>query len=459
MDYTSIAPDQKGEMLAEIGVDSVDALFECIPPDARVGELLDLPPALSELELQREVARLSGQNRSAAELACFAGAGAYDHFIPAFIDQMISRGEFLTAYTPYQGEASQGSLQAFFEFQTQVARLTGMDIANASLYEGASAAGEGVLLAVNATDKGVVLIAGSLHPDYKAVLRTILADLPVEVREIPAGSRGVIETAAVEEHAGDDVACLVLQSPNVCGLVEDWAACFNALKAGNAKGKAPLAIAVCNPIACALLKTPGACGADVAVGEGQPLGIPLQLGGPYLGLFAAKKDFLRKMPGRLVGMTEDAEGRRAFCLSLQTREQHIRGAKATSNVCTNQGLLALRATMYMTAMGRTGLREVAEQSWHKSHALAKKIDALDSYRVPALHEDAQFFHEFVVECPVSAQEVVARCKDRGVLAGIPLSSQRLAGMGEDNELLVAVTEKRSAADLETLVTALNEIKG
>ncbi|GAB4519313.1 MAG: aminomethyl-transferring glycine dehydrogenase subunit 1 [Phycisphaerales bacterium] len=459
MDYTSIAPDQQREMLETIGVDSIDALFECIPPDARVTQPLDLPPSLSELELQREIGRLSSKNRSTAQLACFAGGGAYDHFIPAFIDQLISRGEFLTAYTPYQGEASQGSLQAFFEFQTQVARLTGMDIANASLYEGASSAGEGVLLALNATGKHVVLIAGSLHPDYTTVLRTILSDLPVELRELPVGDDGVLHPDTVRAHAGDDVACLVQQSPNARGLVEDWSGCFAALKQASTTGKPPLAIAVCNPIACALLKNPGACGADVAVGEGQPLGIPLQLGGPYLGLFAAKKDFLRKMPGRLVGMTTDAQGRRSFCLSLQTREQHIRGAKATSNVCTNQGLLALRATMYMSAMGRTGLREVAEQSWHKAHDLCRRIEAIDGFsRADAGH----FFHEFVVTCPVPAKRVVDHCKSRGILAGIPMDSARLGGnggAGDPNELLVAVTEKRSAAELDAFVHALSEMKG
>lgn len=459
MDYTAIAPDEREAMLDAIGVASIDDLFECIPSDARLTEPLELPPAMSELELQRELARLASNTNSTDRLACFAGAGAYDHFVPAFIDQLISRGEFLTAYTPYQGEASQGSLQAFFEFQSQVARLTGMDIANASLYEGASAAGEAVLLSLHATGKRVVLVASSVHPDYQTVLRTVLADLPCEVREVPVNSVGVLEPGIVTEHAGDDVACLVLQSPNVRGLVEDWSGCFRALKDASTTGKAPLAIAICNPVACALLKNPGACGADVAVAEGQPLGIPLQLGGPYLGLFAAKKEFLRKMPGRLVGMTKDAQGRRAYCLALQTREQHIRGAKATSNVCTNQGLLALRATMYMTAMGRTGLREVAEQSWHKAHALAKKIDALDGYRVPALHAGVHFFHEFVVECPKPASDIVRHAKQRGVLAGVPMHSERLFKVGEANELLIAVTEKRSSRDLDTLVQALEEAKG
>ena len=264
---------------------------------------------------------------------------------------MILRGEFLTAYTPYQAEASQGSLQAFFEFQTQIARLTGLDLANASLYEGATATAEGVLLAINHTAKPRILIAGTLHPDYRKVIATYTDDLPCEIVEIEPGPDGRISVDAVRAAADDQAACLVVQSPNVYGIIEDWASLFGAVKEASSTGKAPLAIAVFNPTSLGLLKTPGDCGADVAVGEGQPLGTPLQLGGPYLGLFACKKDYLRRMPGRLVGETTDASGRTAYCLTLQTREQHIRGAKATSNICTNQGLFALRATMYMSAMG------------------------------------------------------------------------------------------------------------
>jgi glycine dehydrogenase subunit 1 len=450
MDYTSIAAEHRAQMLETIGVDSVDELFSTAPEPTRITSDLDLPAGASELELQRELADLASRNRATDQLRCFAGAGAYDHFIPAFIDQLISRGEFLTAYTPYQGEASQGSLQSFFEFQTQITRLTGLDISNASLYEGASATAEAVLLALHTNDQRRVLVAGTLHPDYRRVLRTVLDDLPVEIVEIEPGADGRIGTDAIAAAATDDTACLVVQSPSFTGLIEDWEALFGALKA---KAPKALAIAVFNPLACALLKSPGACGADVAAGEGQPLGIPLQLGGPYLGLFAARKQFLRKMPGRLVGQTTDADGRRAFCLALQTREQHIRGKKATSNVCTNQGLLALRATMYMTAMGPQGLREVAEQSWHKAHHLAKRIADLPGY---ALKHDAAFFNEFVVTCPKPAQQIVDHAKSHGVLAGVALSSPRVGSIGADNELLIAVTEKRSREDLDLLITALQD---
>lgn len=454
MDYTSISPDQRTEMLDAIGVDSIDRLFDVIDPEIRFRGALDLPRAMSELEIQREASRLALRNRATDTLTCFAGAGAYDHFIPAFIDQMISRGEFLTAYTPYQGEASQGSLQAFFEFQTQIARLTGLDIANASLYEGASSTSEGVLMAINTTDRSRVLVAGTLHPDYRQVLKTVLTDLPVEVIEIEPNSDGTIDPAEMQRHANDNTACLVLPSPNVYGLIENWQACFSALK--QKAGEQAVAIGVFNPIACGLLRSPGACGADIATGEGQPLGIPLNFGGPYLGLFSAKSSFLRKMPGRLVGQTTDAEGRRAFCLSLQTREQHIRGAKATSNVCTNQGLLALRATMYMSAMGPHALREAASQCWHKAHYLANAINELPGY---ALKYPGEFFNEFVVSCPAPAEIIVKHCKSRGLLAGVPLSSARLGSIGSENELLIAVTEKRSRTDMDALVHALSEVAG
>lgn len=452
MNYVSITDDQRATMLEAVGAATIDDLFAAIPASSRFDGLLDLPPAASELELQRDLAELSGMNRGASSLACFMGAGVYDHFIPTFIDQLISRGEFLTAYTPYQAEASQGSLQAFFEFQSQIARLTGMDIANASLYEGATAVAEAALLALNTTGKRRVLVSGAVHPDTRRVLRTYLDDLPAEYVEIPAcAATGTTLVEAVERGADSDTACLIVQSPNVFGLIEDWTGCFAALKRASAAGIEPLAIAAFNPIACALLKNPGACGADVAAGEGQPLGVPMQLGGPYLGLFAAKKEHLRRMPGRLVGETTDADGRRAFSLILQTREQHIRGAKATSNICTNQGLLALRATMHMTALGPAGVREVAEQCWHKAHALAARIAALPGY---ALRYDGPFFHEFVVTCPKPARAIIDSAKAAGVLAGVDLSSERVGAVGAPNELLIAVTEKRTAAEMDRLVASL-----
>ena len=379
------------------------------------------------------------------------GLGSYDHFVPTFIDQMISRGEFLTAYTPYQAEASQGALQAFFEFQSQIARLTGLDIANASLYDGACAAVEAVNLALNTTGKRRVLVASTVHPDTLATLRTHLSDLPAELVVVPAGTSGTVSPAAVREHADNDTACVLVQSPNAFGLIEDSAACFEAVTSAKESGRDPLKLSAFNPVACGLLKTPGDLGADVAVGEGQPLGIPMQMGGPYLGLFAATKNFIRKMPGRLVGESTDTDGRRAFALVLQTREQHIRGAKATSNVCTNQGLLALRATMHMTALGPHGLREVAEQCWHKAHALASRVAALPGYE---LAFEGDFFHEFVVNCPVPAAAIIEHGRSQGVSPGVDLSSPQAGRIGGEHQLLIAVTEKRTAEDLDALVRVL-----
>lgn len=452
MNYTSITAGQREEMLAAIGASSIDDLFAVIPEKSRFKGDLDLPPALSELELQREIARLSSKNRHMLNSVSFMGAGAYDHFIPSFIDQIVNRGEILTAYTPYQAEASQGSLQAFFEFQTQIARLTGLDIANASLYEGASACNEAALLALNTTGKRRVLIADTVHPDYRKVVETGLSDLPAELVVVKS-ENGRLTPDAVKAASNNDTACLIVQSPNFFGQIEDWEGLFSAFQSTCSEGHRPLNVAVINPIACALLKSPGACGADVACGEGQPLGVPLQFGGPYLGLFAAKKEFMRRMPGRLIGQTEDDDGRRAFSLVLQTREQHIRGAKATSNICTNQGLLAMRATMYMTAMGPQGIREVAEQCWHKAHYLAKKIGAIPGY---SLRYTGEFFNEFVIKCPGPVTPIIEHCKKHGFLPGVALHGRRLGRVGAPDELLIAVTEKRTREELDAFTKCLSE---
>ena len=448
MDYTQITADEQAEMLAAIGAGQIDDLFAAIPPKIRFSGTLDLPPASSELELQRVLAEMAAHNHGPHDMVCFMGAGAYDHFCPVMIDQLAGRGEFLTAYTPYQAEASQGCLQAFFEFQTQIARLTAMDVSNSSLYEGATAVAEAVLMAINTSGKRRVLMAATVHPDYRAVVRSYLSDLPVNLIEVAATS-GRIGTDALREHLDDDTAAVVVQSPNVWGLIEDWDGLFGAAH----ERRGCCAVAVFNPIACALLKKPGECGADIAAGEGQPLGVPLSFGGPYVGLFAARKSFLRRMPGRLVGRTTDAEGRPAYCLTLQTREQHIRGARATSNICTNQGLLALRATMFLSTLGKHGLREMAEQCYHKAHYLADRIAELDGY---SLAFDGPFFCEFCVRCPRPVTEIVEAAKRCGILAGVAPHGRRMGRMGEPNDLLIAVTEKRTRAELDALVDVLRE---
>ncbi len=449
MDYTQITPEQQAAMLGAIGVEDIDELFSALPEQIRFNELLDLPPARSELELQRELADMAAHNHGPHDMVCFMGGGAYDHFYPVLIDQLISRGEFLTAYTPYQAEASQGSLQAFFEFQTQIARLTALDIANASMYEGATAVAEAVLMAVNSSGKRRVLAASTLNPDYLAVLRTYLDELPLELIELPA-VEGRVVPDTVRRQIDDDTAAVVVQSPNIWGLIEDWNGCFGA---AHEKDKTA-AIAVFNPMACALLKKPGDCGADIAAGEGQPLGVPLSFGGPYIGLFAAREDFVRRMPGRLIGRTIDADGRPAYCLTLQTREQHIRGAKATSNICTNQGLLALRATMYMTALGKEGLRETAQQCYHKAHYLAGRIAELEGY---GMKFDGPFFNEFCVKCPKPVTEIIEAAKRRRILAGVAPHGRRMGRIGEPNDLLIAVTEKRTKHEMDALVDVLQEV--
>jgi len=446
MDYVQITAPQRAAMLSTIGVSDVSELFSSLPPEYRLDRPLNLPAGASELEMQRELAEMGSANFAAASSVCFMGAGAYDHFIPAAVDQLGGQGEFVTAYTPYQAEASQGSLQAFFEFQTQVCRLTGLDVANASLYEGATAMAEAVMMALNVTGKRRVLMSAGTHPHYRRVMETYLADLPAQLITLPA-ERGVTTPAIVREHLDDDTACLLVQSPNVLGLIEDWADLFAAAH----EQPGCLAIAGFNPIACGMLKSPGDAGADIAAGEGQPLGVPMQFGGPWLGLFATRQKLMRKMPGRLVGQTHDQAGKRGFCLTLQTREQHIRGAKATSNICTNQGLLALRATIYMSCMGPAGLKQVAQQCYHKAHHAAERLSVLPGY---AMAYPKPFFHEFVLACPTSAADIIDAGRDRGILPGIDCSTLNI---GLDNHLLVTVTEKRTADDIAALEALLRDI--
>lgn len=439
-------------MLGTIGVADIDTLYRSLPEPYRLTAELNLPPAEAELDLRRALAARAAANRPAAEAehGAFLGAGAYDHFIPAAVDALASQGAFVTAYTPYQAEASQGSLQAFFEFQTMICRLTGMEVANASLYDGAAAVAEAVIMSLKATGRRRVIIAGTVHPHYRAVVRTYLADLAATCEEIEPGPNGTITDADLQaaleagKDGGNDVACVVVQSPNIFGRVESWSSLFAMTHAQTDA----LAVSVFNPIACGLLPLPGSCGADIAVAEGQPLGIPLQFGGPYLGLFATRRKLMRKMPGRLIGQTVDAEGQRAYCLTLQTREQHIRGAKATSNVCTNQGLLALRAAMYLAAVGPEGLRETAEQCYHRAHHAAAKIADLPGY---FLSFDGPFFHEFLVNCPVPAAQLIDAGRAAGVMPGLDGSA---LGIGSADQLLIAVTEKRTAAQIDQLVNLL-----
>jgi glycine dehydrogenase subunit 1 len=442
MNYTQISPSQVEYMLQTIGVGSLEELFSRIPPDQRLRRPLNLPAGVSELELLVDVRTLAARNQTTNELLCFLGAGAYDHFVPTLVDHLAMRGEFRTAYTPYQAEASQGALQAFYEFQTMICQLTGMDVANASLYEGASAAAEAVLMASAVTGRTGVTISAAAHPDTRTVLRTYLNERDFGLAE--AGLRdGLTDLDALRKAVGPSTAAVVVQWPNFFGNLEPLQeVCRIAHDAG------ALAVVSADPIACALLKPPGDYGADVVVGEGQALGLPLSYGGPYLGFFACREAHLRKMPGRVVSEARDADGRRGFCLVLQTREQHIRREKATSNVCTNQGLMALRAAVYLAAMGRHGLAEAASQCLDKAHYAAERIGKLKGY---TLRFAAPFFKEFVVRTDRGVEKVLKHCRAKNILAGIPLDCW-YPDLGDC--FMVAVTEKRTKPEIDALVETL-----
>jgi len=435
-----------GDMLGAIGVDAVEDLFSPIPPRFRLKGELNIPRGVSELELLDDTSRLASRNRDCTEQVCFLGGGAYDHFIPTLVDAISAQSEFLTAYTPYQAEASQGILQLFYEFQTMICLLTGMEVANASLYEAASAAAEAVLMATAITGRRRIILAETTHPDTQRTLATYMKQQDVEVFTAPARD-GVLDEKATFELLGDSTAAVVFQSPNFFGCVERLDKIIPSIHACGA-----LAIVATDPIAGGILKPPGAFDADIVVGEGQALGIPLQYGGPYLGLLATREKYLRKMPGRVVGMTKDLNDERGFCLALQTREQHIRRERATSNICTNQGLLAIRASIYMAAMGKQGIGEVASRCFEKAHYAAERIADLKGYELR--FPEAPFFKEFVVRTSRGVEKAIARCRERGILGGVPLArfDKRYADC-----FLVAVTEKRTKNEIDDLVSALDAV--
>ncbi|MEO1996800.1 MAG: aminomethyl-transferring glycine dehydrogenase subunit GcvPA [Planctomycetaceae bacterium] len=449
MSYLYNSPSQQQDMLRTIGTQSIDDLFDQIPEDLKLDRPLDLPAALSEIELEDVVRDLASQNVGGTSRHCLMGGGVYDHFVPAVVDEIASRGEFYTAYTPYQAEASQGSLQVFFEFQTLVCRLTGLDVANASLYEGATAVSEAVFMSMRATKRhDRIVVCGSLHPEYLAVLRTYLAQLACEIEVVPVAD-GVVDVTRLAEAVDQQTACVVTQHPNVFGCLESVS---EIAEIAHAQGA--LFVVLCDPISLGVLTRPGDYGADIAVAEGQPLGIPMQYGGPFLGILATRQEHLRKMPGRLIGRTVDRDGVPCFTLNLQAREQHIRREKATSNICTNQGLLALRATVYLAAVGRNGLREIAELCCRKTHYLAQRLCEVDGLR---LMFDRPFFREFVVAC-----DDVVGCQQRARAAGYdigPLLRQfEWSGTQSSVEqgVLVAVTEKRTREQIDGLVQALHD---
>jgi glycine dehydrogenase subunit 1 len=444
MSYLLNNPQDQQTMLEAIGVQSLDELMACIPDSLRLKRPLALPPAMSELELTQHMQSLAARNAHAGRELCFLGGGSYDHFIPAVVDALASRGEYYTSYTPYQPEVSQGNLQAMFEYQTLICQLTGMDVSNASLYDGGSATIEAALLCMSATRRtGKVVTVESLHPEYRQVLQTYLTGLETHLVTL-ATPAGRLDPSALAAALDEQVACVILQHPNFFGALEEVQAVAELVHAAGA-----LLVVVFDPLSLGLLQNPGALGADVAVAEGQSLGSPMQFGGPYLGVMACRDKFLRRLPGRLAGQTVDRRGRRCWVLTLQTREQHIRREKATSNICTNQGLFALRAAIYLTFMGPQGLREVGELCVRKAHYCATCLTA-----PPRLQRrfTAPVFKEFVLrDTQRQVPALLATAQQAGVLAGIPLG--RWYPELEDC-FLVTVTEKRTRSEIQRLAEVL-----
>jgi len=433
-------------MLKTIGADSIEALFEAIPRQEREADFSALPTARSEMDVAAECRRLAGQNRGVHHYRSFLGAGAYEHFTPAAVDHILRRGEFFTAYTPYQAEASQGTLQAIYEYQSMICALAALEVANASLYDGASAAAEAVILAVRQTERKRVAVARGLHPASRRVIETYTRYLGVELVELPF-AEGVTDVDTLSQKGlQSNLAAVVVAQPNAFGCIEPVETIARASHQGGA-----LCIAVVNPLSLGILKPPGEWGADIAVGDGQPLGIPLSFGGPYVGFMSLRKSLARRMPGRLVGRTLDRNGKSGFVLTLQTREQHIRRERATSNICTNQALCALAVTLYLSLVGKEGLRKVALLNLDRSHYLFERATAIEGISAAWKRP---FFNEFVLRLPASAEGVVRRMRKRGFLAGWPLT--RWSKKWDKNWLLVCATETKSKRDCDEYVNALGQ---
>lgn len=451
--YLYNTPDQQRQMLGTIGVGSVDELFEQVPAALRLKRPLNLPPALTEIELESHLNALAHKNSSLGKAVCFLGGGSYDHFIPAAVDAIASRSEFYTAYTPYQAEASQGSLQAFFEYQTLICQLTGMDVSNASLYEGATAVSEAVFMAMRVTDRHRrIVVLESVQPEYREVCGTYLRQVNCEIVTVPC-PEGTADPVAVRKALDDNTACLVVQHPNFFGCLEE---ARELTRLAHEVGA--LSVVSFDPISLGLLARPGEYGADIAVAEGQSLGIPLQYGGPYLGIMTCKNEHVRKMPGRLIGETVDREGRRSFVLNLQAREQHIRREKATSNICTNQGLMALRAAVYLALLGKAGLREVAELCTRKAHYAAERLAHVK--HIELAFPGRPFFKEFTLRVRGDVALALARAREAGFELGPMLDRCSMPGQPTRSDcLLVAVTERRTRQEIDRLADALHPLGG
>jgi glycine dehydrogenase subunit 1 len=446
MPYLFNTPDDQQAMLEAIGAASIEELFDQVPADVRLQGLLQIPPAMGELELSQHMNQLAAKNQAADLRRCFLGGGSYDHFVPAVVDALASRGEFYTSYTPYQPEVSQGNLQVMFEYQTLICELTGMDVSNASLYDGGSAVAEAVLMALSVTRRhDKVVVPETLHPEYRQILETYLANLGCRLQVLPCPD-GVLDMSELEAAMDASVACVVLQNPNFFGQLEAVAEAAEIVHRHDA-----LLITSFDPISLGILKRPGDLGVDIAVAEGQGLGTPLSYGGPYLGILACREKFVRRMPGRIAGQTLDRRGKRCWVLTLQTREQHIRRDKATSNICTNQGLFALRASIYLAAMGPRGLESVAELCLQKAHYAAERL--VENERFELAYQQP-YFKEFVIrDRENNVSELLEQAEHAGYLAGLPLG--RWFPDRRDC-FLVAVTEQRTRREIDGWASALTQ---
>jgi len=444
MPFISNTDKQRTQMLEEIGVTSFQDLLKGIPEDLILTDSLTLDKPLSEIEVTRKVKELASRNINTSEVVSFLGAGIYDHFIPAAVGYVIGRPEFYSAYTPYQAEVSQGTLQFIYEYQTLICELTGMDASNASMYDGATACAEALLLALRHNKKKKVIISSLLHPHFKEVIETYITPLGPEIIYIPQ-KNGRIDLEMLQKEISDDVSVVLIPSPNFLGVIEDLGSIEPILH----ENKRALFIVSTDPLSLMLFNPPGKYHADIVVGEGQVLGNKQNLGGPLFGFFAVDHKLIRKMPGRIVGATVDTNGQKGYVLTLQAREQHIRRDKATSNICTNQSLCALAATVYMVLMGKQGLREVAEQSTIKAHYLFDRICRIDGFDSV---NNSPFFKEFAVKTPIPPSDILSKLEKKGYFAGVDISKY-----GYEDQLLIAVTEKRTKAELDSFADELENI--
>lgn len=445
MPFVPASDQDRKYMLNKIGVNDFEQLIENIPSAIRYKGGMDFPEQLSEYEVTRLMNSYSNLNKSASSHICFMGGGAYERYIPSIVGDTINRAEFRTAYTPYQAEVSQGTLQAMYEFQSMICELYGMDVANASMYDGGTALAEAVLMANAINRKTNFVYAGSVNPNYKEVVKTITQGREFTYSEAIADD-GTTDLEKLKSLVNSNVSAVIVQQFNFFGSVEDV---YEIEKIAHENGC--LFIVAADPFSVSILEAPGNYNADIVIAEGQPLGIPLSYGGPYLGIFACKEEFVRKIPGRLTSVTTDLEGKRGFVLTLQTREQQIKREKATSNICTNQGLFMLAATVYMETMGKAGIKEVAEQSFHKAHYLAEQICALDGYE---LYNNKPFVFEFAVKVPVPINHLLDEANKQGFLAGIDVSKYA----NQDNILLITVTEIRTKQEIDDFVNFLSQFK-